>query len=365
MESYLALEDITVEIGGKVIVNSCNFALEKGEVVGIVGKNGAGKSTLLRVLALLEKPAIGQALFEGKAVFDFHTLRQNIALVFQENLLFRGTVYANVSYPLKLRKYSKKDIEQRSKKVLADFSIEHLSQQDARTLSGGEAKRVSLARALVYEPSILLLDEPFNSLDMQICRRIEKALFAYLKEKNTTVVFVSHDFEQLARHCKRLAVMHEGKIVQFAPLNDVLKAPVDKTVASILGDTSFIEAEVRRVNRELATIKVAKHEFIVAVGHFPGKVAKGQRVFLNLRPEDIFISNNGAFKNSSVRNSFAAKIVSIDKSGMICKLRLESGFLSEAIITKQSVEELDLYEGKVIVAGFKATAAKLVSSDND
>jgi molybdopterin-binding protein len=363
MESYLALKNISVEINKKTIINVDGFSLKEGEIVGLAGENGAGKSTLLRVLALLEKPSKGEVLFKGRVAQDFQNLRQKMALVFQDSLLFRGTVYKNVSYPLKLRKYPKLKIDALTKKVLVDFSIEHLAQQDVRTLSGGEAKRVCLARALVYEPSILFLDEPFNSLDLIVRRKIETLLFSYLKANSITAIFVSHNFEELLRRCSRLAVMHQGRLVQFSPVDEIIKAPVNKFVADILGNTSFIEAEIKSVDNELAIINVANHEFSVA-SHFPPKLANGQKVFLNLRPEDIFISENGAFKNSSVRNSYKAKIIRIDKSGAICKLQLESGFLSEVFITKQSVEEMDLVEGKMVVAGFKATAAKLVSSED-
>lgn len=358
MEPYLVLDNIKVQHQSRNIIDIEKFYLHKGEVLGLIGENGAGKSTLLRVLALLQQPANGRVF--QKLAANLHEARKKISLVFQDSLLFRGTVYANVSYPLSLRKFSKEEIQTRSNKILSDFSIAHLAGADVVTLSGGEAKRVCFARALVYNPSVLLLDEPFNNLDLKIRRNLEKNLFTYIKAQGITTVFVSHDIEELVRYCNSLAVMHQGKIVQYNSVSEVLKSPASRKVADILGQNSFIMAEVKSMSEELAIVKVAEHEFSVA-RQFPGKLSNGQKVLLSLRPEDIFISNNGAFKNSSVRNSFKARIADIEQTRSVCRLKLESNFLSEAIVTKQSVEELELYEGKQVVAGFKATAAKLLS----
>ena len=364
MESHLALKDVKVEIGNKTILDVDTFELPKGKIMGLVGENGAGKSTLLSVLALIEKPSSGRVFHENKQIFQSLLIRKHISLVFQKALLFKGSVISNIAYPLKLRKLSKAQINKRCTDILKQFKIEHLAGQDARTLSGGEEKKVSLARALVYDPSVLLLDEPFRDLDSKVRTDIENTLFALVKKKKISTVFVSHDFEDIAKHCSHITIIEKGRLVQQGKIDEVLASPADKQVASILGDTSFIEAKVKKVTGGTIIVKAGSYDFEVSANDSKS-IKVGAKMFVNLRPEDIFISNNGSFNNSSVRNSFEAKVVAIEKNKSHSRLRLDCGFIADAAITKQSVEELEIFEGKTVVAGFKATAAKIIRSNID
>ncbi|TET53781.1 MAG: ABC transporter ATP-binding protein [Actinobacteria bacterium] len=362
MDSYLALEDIYLRHKQKLLIEACDFSLGKGEIIGLMGENGAGKSTLLRMLALLEKPSKGKIYFEERPLLNVGEVRKHIALVFPEAMLFKGNVLSNISYPLKVRKISKLEIVKRCEKIMQAFDVSHLSERNTKNLSSGEARRVSLARALVYEPQILLLDEPFHELDIKIRRKIEKQLFSFIKKRNITTVFVSHSFEDIAKFCSKLAIIDKGRILQYAPISEILSKPVNKTVADILGKTSFIEAVVEKSQEGSVIVKAGKRNFIVASD---STFKAGQHILLNIRPEDIFISNNGAFRNSSVRNSYQATIENIEDKKSFCCIKLGGDFKSEVAVTKQSVEELNLYNGKTVVAGFKATAAKLLEKDSD
>lgn len=212
MESCLDIKNLQVLIGNKNILFVDNFSLNCGEVVGLTGKNGAGKSTLLRVLSLIEKPAMGHVYYKQELVDNPSSLRKTIALIFQEPLLFKGSVYSNLAYPLRIRKWTKKEINDRILTLVKDFALGKLLAQDVRTLSGGEAKRVSLARALSYNPSILLLDEPFNNLDIDARQETEEKLFYYIRANNISTVFVSHRLEEIHKYCDRLVIMDNGKI---------------------------------------------------------------------------------------------------------------------------------------------------------
>ena len=362
MESQLRLKDICVKAENKVILSVDEFALAKGQVLGLVGENGAGKSTLLRCLSLIEKKSKAIAFYEGEPVSNVQLIRKKIGLVFQDSLLFKGNVEANVAYPLKLRKLPKKEIAQKVENILNAFGLEDLALRSTGFLSGGEAKRVCLARALVYDPSILLLDEPFRELDQKIRKEVESLLFSYVKANNITTVLVSHNFDEIIRYCDELAIIHQGKIIKRGLTEVVISTSAEKEVASVLGDSSFIKVRIEEVNGQSALVKAGDSSFMVAC-YDDFKV--GQKAFVSLRPEDIFISNNGSFKNSSVRNSFTAKITAIEKRDSFSRLKLQTDFLAEASITKQSVEELDLHEGKEVVAGFKATPAKLIKGNDD
>lgn len=362
MEPYLALKNVKVWADKKEIINIEALNIKKGEVLGLLGANGAGKSTLLRVLSLIQKPTEGNVIYENKIIANPKSLRENISFVFQENFLFKGSVRSNIKYPLQLRKLTKSEINDKVNSIIEDFQLNGVADQDASTLSGGESKKVCLARALVYEPQILLLDEPFNNLDANVRKKIKKKVFDYVKNKNITTIFVSHYLDEVLSYCENLAVMRGGKILQKAAIDEVFANPGDEYVAKFLGDTSFIEARVNSYTNGMAQLSAGKHQFSVAS---KDDLHAGQKVFINIRPEDIFISNNGAFMNSSVRNSFKAEIDSIENRQAFSRLRLVSGFVTEVNITKQSVEELDLHKGKKIMAGFKATAVKILTKHSD
>lgn len=362
MESQLKLKDIYVKAESKEILSVDEFALAKGQILGLIGENGAGKSTLLRCLSLIERKSKATAFYEGESISNAQLIRKKIALVFQDSLLFKGSVRANVAYPLKLRRFPKKEIAHKVDNILKAFGLEDLALRSTNDLSGGEAKRVCLARALVYDPSILLLDEPFRELDQKIRKEIERLLFSYVKANNITTVLVSHNFDEIIRYCEELAIIHQGKIIKRGLPEDVIRTSTEKEVASVLGDSSFIEVRIEEVNGQSAIVRAGNSKFLVAC-YDDFKV--GQKAFVSLRPEDIFISNNGSFKNSSVRNSFTASIAGIEKRDSFSRLKLETDFLAEASITKQSVEELGLHKGKKVVAGFKATAAKLIKGSDD
>lgn len=214
MEPCLDVENIQVSIGAKNILFIDSFSLNRGEIVGLTGKNGTGKSTLLRVLSLIEKPVTGNVYYKQALVEKPNMIRKKIALIFQEPLLFKGSVYSNLAYPLRIRKWPRKEIDDRILSLVKGFDLGKLISQDVRTLSGGEAKRVSLARALSYKPSILLMDEPFNNLDSDARDNIQEKLFNYIRVNSISAVFVSHNVDEINHYCDRFVIMDNGKIIE-------------------------------------------------------------------------------------------------------------------------------------------------------
>ena len=238
MSPLLQLSNLLVRREGRVVLNIQSLSVQKGEVLALVGPNGAGKSTFFLVLARLLKADQGHILFNGRAVDSFPDLeyRRQIALVLQEPLLMDMSVYENASLGLKFRGKSKVEIETRVNHWLDRLGVAHLVHRPARKISGGEAQRVSLARAFVLQPDLLLLDEPFTALDSPTRLRLLEDLKAVLAETQMTAIFITHDLQEALNLATRMAVILDGRIEQNGMPQDLFDKPIHDGVASFLGN---------------------------------------------------------------------------------------------------------------------------------
>ena len=231
-ESLLALRNIRVQYGAATVLDLPFMNICDREIVAIVGANGAGKSTLLRVMGLLERPTCGSVSFRGKpaAPDDYLALRRRMASVLQAPLLLDNSVYANVALGLKLRGVSREQVERRLRPWLERLGIAELADRRARTLSGGEARRTCLARALVLEPELLLLDEPFSGLDTPSRAVLLPDLQRVLTQSGAAVVIVTHDPREAAALANRTGVLSRGKLLQMAPTEEIFSHPASQEV---------------------------------------------------------------------------------------------------------------------------------------
>ena len=227
----LQLSDLLVRREGQTVLDIESLSVERGEVLAIVGPNGAGKSTLFLVLARLLKANDGQVLFNGRPA----EYRRQIALVLQESLLMDTSVYDNATMGLRFRKKSRDEIQERVSHWLERLGIAHLSERPARKLSGGEAQRVSLVRAFVLQPELLLLDEPFTSLDAPTRVRLLEDLKSVLIETKMTTIFITHDLQEALKLATRVAVILDGHIEQSGIPQNVFDRPINDRVAGFLG----------------------------------------------------------------------------------------------------------------------------------
>jgi ABC-type sugar transport system ATPase subunit len=235
--ALLQLSNLLVRREENVVLDIESLAVERGEVLAIVGPNGAGKSTLFLMLARLLKAEQGEVLFNGRPADSFPDLeyRRQLALVLQEPLLMDMSVYENVALGLKFRRTSKAQIEEHVSHWLDRLGVAHLSGRPARKLSGGEAQRVSLARAFVLQPDLLLLDEPFTSLDAPTRIRLLEDLKSVLTETKMTTIFITHDLQEARKLATRMAVILKGRIEQSGVPQNVFDEPINERVADFLG----------------------------------------------------------------------------------------------------------------------------------
>ncbi len=236
MKQLIEIRDLLVKRGQYPALQLDHFTIEENEVLAVVGPNGAGKSTLLLALARLLHPERGEILFAGKPTrAESDTLyRRRIALVLQDPLLFDTSVFDNVASGLRFRGVAKDKIHRRVTLWLERLGISHLAKRRASQLSGGEAQRVSLARALVVEPQLLLLDEPFSALDPPTRSRLLDDLKKLLAETTTTTVFVTHDLPEAVQMAERMAVIIGNRLRQVGKPESLFASPADKEVAEFL-----------------------------------------------------------------------------------------------------------------------------------
>jgi tungstate transport system ATP-binding protein len=232
MIPILEMEDVQYHIQDKVVLDIPSFELYEGDFLGIMGPNGAGKSTFLKLLAFLDSPMEGAILYRGEkwtAKTIPLPLRRNFSVALQQSLLIQGTVYENVAIGLKWRKEPKTIVKQKVTEMLELFEISHLAFKNSHQLSGGEAQRVNLARALVIKPEVLFLDEPFSALDFPTKMKLIDDFQKIVHLTKTTTVFISHDLLEIQSLSNRLLFLMEGKVQQIGATNTVLQNPTKAT----------------------------------------------------------------------------------------------------------------------------------------
>jgi len=251
-----------------------DLSLRAGEVLVILGPNGAGKSTLLRALAGLESSVAKESIRRGTGP---------VTLVFQRPAALSGSAEFNVQAALLGKGVPEPERNKRVERALARFDIAHLADHNAKTLSGGELRRLALARAFVLEPEVLLLDEPFDDLDAEGQRRLSLDLQQAILETGVAVAMVTHDLRRALLLADRIAVLMRGKLVQFGPRDEVLLAPDSPQIARTVGMTNLATGTVRRSEEGITWIEVS--EGFEVPTNAPLRV--GESAWIGIRPEHL------------------------------------------------------------------------------
>ncbi|MFC1923636.1 ABC transporter ATP-binding protein [Chloroflexota bacterium] len=356
-DPVLRIENLLVRRGDDFNLSINQVDIMEGEVLAIIGPNGAGKSTLLLTLSKLLEPENGSILFKGQSIKNISDInyRRQIALVLQEPLLLDTSVYNNIAIGLRFRGVSKSDQNQLIDEWLSRLNISHLKDRPASKLSGGQSQRVSLARAMVLKPNLLLLDEPFRALDTPTRIALMQDLRTLLSETATTTLFITHDQEQALLIGDRIAVLLDGKIVQIDSPQNVFSSPLDTEVANFLGSENVLPGFVMDSRDGKMFIDVAGKK-LEAIGN----IETGKEVFFCVRPEDIILWNTSDMPQSSARNQLDGNITSISNKGPLLQINLDCGFPLIVLITRASAQELDIEPGMEVCTTFKASAVHLI-----
>jgi tungstate transport system ATP-binding protein len=354
----LEIRDLVVRRGGKTVLEVPLLEVFRGDILALLGPNGAGKTTLIHACALLEKPDGGTVRFKGESVDfrrDLTPLRRRMSVVFQNPYLLDTTVFENVAAGLRFRGVEGARVRDRVRDSLAFFGLSALEGRSAKKLSGGEASRVSLARAFVLEPEVLLLDEPFGALDPPTRESLIGDLERMLGRTGATTVFSTHDASEAVRLAGRLAILREGRILQAGPTDEVVNRPADEHIAGFVGVETLLRGKIVEAHDGslVADVGGGKVEAV-------GECGAGEEILLCVRPENVTLATAAPAGKISARNVFRGVVTKIIPMGHYVKVRLDCGFPLTSCVTRQSVENLELREGVELSATFKATAVHVI-----
>jgi molybdopterin-binding protein len=361
-DAILEAHGVTVRYGSRTVLDVDRLGVRRGETLALIGPNGAGKSTLLRVLGLLEQPARGEVRLDGQPVAwgrDLLAARRRFASVFQEPLLADTTVERNVALGLALRRVPGAEVRHRAARWMDRLGIAGLAGRPARTLSGGEAQRTSLARAFAIEPDVLLLDEPFAALDPPTREDLLRDLQGILREAAVTTVFVTHDRNEALRLGDRVGVMLEGRLAQLGTPEVVFGGPASPEVARFVGVENLLPGRVVAADDGLLTVETGARRVRV-----PGELPVGRAVLVCIRPEDVVVRLEAAGPvRDSALNHFAGRVAELVPVGTQVRVRAECDPPLIALVTRHSVRELPLAVGSPVTLSFKASAVHLIEHE--
>ncbi len=334
----------------KHVLKDINLDVKRGEILALLGLSGAGKTTLLKVMNLLEDIDSGKIIFDGIDVTNLNEnekvkYRRRMCLVFQKPEFFRGSVFDNIAYGLKVRKVSKREIELRVKEALEIVGLKGYEKRNVKTLSAGEAQRVNLARALVIEPEVLLLDEPTSNLDPKNTEIIENIIKTAREEKGVTIVIATHDQGQALRISDRIAIINDGKLEQVGYKEDILFNPRTLFVAKFLGMKNIFKGYAKNGKIFFEDLEITVNSNI------------NGEVFFGIRPEDIMIVREGRKKENMLR-------VKIERINLISAsiYEIESYYKSTKIyihVPRHVVDVMKLYKGKYINISLKKDSIRI------
>jgi tungstate transport system ATP-binding protein len=365
--NLLSLAGIVVRATDRTLLDLPRLEVEEGEILVVLGPTGAGKSTLLRIMGLLQRPAAGTVSWRGEPVAwpPPLAIRRRMAMVFQAPLLFSGTVFDNVAYGLRLRGQRGSALRDQVEAALRQFHIAHLAEQRAGTLSGGEAQRAALARAVVLEPDLLLLDEPLASLDAPIREHLRDELKQVIRERRMTCVHVTHELPEAFTLADRIAVLAAGRVLQTGKPEEVFYAPKRREVAEFLRAGNLFPVEVVSTAGGLATVRVAGHTLAAASTLTPGR-----RVLACIHPEEVQIAppvsraaDPLAGKVAAATDQLEGTVVAVTDRGPTLRVDLDCGFPLRSLVTRRAARELSLRPGDRVAVAIAPESVHLIPED--
>ncbi|MDU1663603.1 MAG: ABC transporter ATP-binding protein [Peptoniphilus harei] len=283
MENYvIELKNVTKSFGDNVILKDFDFKVKKDEFLTILGPSGCGKTTILRLIGGFEEPDEGKILFNGEDITNKEAYERKINTVFQKYALFpHMNVYKNIAFGLNIKKMDKNLIKEKVKEVLKLVNLSGFENREIESLSGGQQQRIAIARALVNEPEVLLLDEPLGALDLKLRQAMQIELKRIQKSVGITFIYVTHDQEEALSMSDTVVVLNDGEIQQMdSPLN-IYNEPKNAFVADFIGESNIIEAKML----EDYKVRFLDYDFPCVDSGFN----KMEDVEVVVRPEDVLL----------------------------------------------------------------------------
>ena len=295
--NILELRNITKEYDGKVVLKGISLNIHEGEFLTILGPSGCGKTTMLRIIAGFEQPNNGQLLFKNKDLTKIPIHKREINTIFQNYALFPHlNVFDNIAYGLKLRKIEREKIKKEVKKALDLVKLSGYEDKNINDLSGGQKQRIAVARALVLNPKVLLLDEPFAALDLKLRQQMQVEMKKIQEEINITFVFITHDQEEAFTMSDRVVILNQGQIQQIGTPQDIYNEPENKWTAQFVGSSNVIENGIF-VNDNC--VKFDSRKYACSDTGFG---EQERNIDIVIRPEDIdLVSPSNGFFDGTIK----------------------------------------------------------------
>ncbi len=336
----LSLKGLTKRYGDFVAARDISIDIEPGEFVTLLGPSGSGKTTTLNMIAGFTEISDGEILMDERAIGDLRPYRRNIGMVFQQYALFpHMTAFDNIAFPLKQRKVSKPEIRRRVEEVLAIVRLEGFGERYPRQLSGGQQQRVAFARAMVFSPQVLLMDEPLGALDKKLREWLQLEIRRIHRELGITFVYVTHDQEEALVLSDRIAVFNEGRIEQIGTAEDLYERPQTLFVAEFIGESNLFPG---RVSGSGEYVEVAGDSYRLRA-RANARLSDGSSGVLVVRPERLRVATDGQSADGNVLDATVRQIVYL---GSARKLELEFADGRHGLIREPAGAVSDVGEGE-------------------
>jgi len=351
---FVKFDKVDKSYDGKVlVVKDLNLDIAEGEFITMLGPSGSGKTTCLMMLAGFETPTNGEIYLEGNPISNIPPHKRGIGMVFQNYALFpHMTVYENLAFPLRVRKFSKDETDKKVEKALSMVSLSGFGSRMPAQLSGGQQQRVAVARALVFDPAVVLMDEPLGALDKNLRESMQYEIKHIHESIGVTVVYVTHDQSEALTMSNRIAVFNDGKVQQLSSPDKLYEEPVNSFVAEFIGENNTFQGEVEDISNDKCKIKLDSGGEILAN---PIRVkSKGEKSIVSLRPERAIID-----PEEKMDNKFKGKIEEVIYHGDHTRLRLDLLGNKEFILkVPNSSARMDIKLGNEINIGWNSFDAR-------
>lgn len=343
----LSIKNISKTLG-EFCLKNVSLDINDGEYMVILGPTGAGKTILLEIIAGIYLPDSGTIELHERDITFLDPKERKVSMVYQDFVLFPHlSVYDNIAFGLKSEKTKSEDIDTRVHEMTEMLGITHLLARDTIKLSGGEKQRTAIARALIMQPKILLLDEPLSALDGRTRDNLRKELRSLHEKYKTTVIHVTHNFEEVFSLADRVAIMNKGELIQAGVPDEVFSKPNSAFTASFVGVENIFRGTITS-GKGSSIITVAGLKISSSATDIEGAV------YASVRPEEIMISKKPI--DTSARNSFVGAVTSITNTGSMVVIEVDVGIPFMTILTKRGFYDIEIAEGDMVYLTFKAAA---------
>jgi len=354
-DQFVRFDKVDKSYDGEVlVVKDLNLDVPKGEFLTMLGPSGSGKTTVLMMLAGFETPTSGEIYLDGNPISSIPPNQRGIGMVFQNYALFpHMTVKENLAFPLEVRKMQKSEIEEKVSNALSMVELQDFGSRMPLQLSGGQQQRVALARSLVFEPRLILMDEPLGALDKNFREQMQYEIKHIHEQIGITVVYVTHDQNEALTMSNRIAVFNDGKIQQISSPDILYEKPENAFVAQFIGENNQIKGKVKSINGEMCVVETEKGEIIKSLKINVKSVGDASTV--SLRPERVEIDSS----DSSFENSFNATVKELIYLGDHIRTRVEVCGNDQFIVkVPNSYKGANLKEGTSVKLSWKASDSR-------